>query len=81
MPSSDALASAPSFIFTKKGFVSVLVIRHTVVSACAAPANAMPVSTVLKSSFFMVSSQYNKPEPVARLSATMAEKWDTSINK
>ena len=41
MPSSSALAVAPSFILTKKGLVSVLVIRQTVVLAMALPATAV----------------------------------------
>ena len=41
MPSSAALASAPSFIFTKKGLVSVLVIRQAVSAARAGAAVKM----------------------------------------
>ncbi len=44
MPSSAALASAPSFILTKTGLVSVFVIRHAVTEWL--PAKAAPESAV-----------------------------------
>src|SRR5215217_5491601 len=57
MPSSAALASAPSFIFTKKGLVSVLVIRQAVIVSCAMVGTVRTAKhiAVLKRSFFIFS--------------------------
>ena len=51
---------APSFIFTKKGFVSVFVIKQAEIEwlpAKAAPAIDVMASVELKSSLFIVFSQ------------------------
>src|ERR1044072_3531767 len=77
MASSFALAVAPSFILTKKGLVSVLVIRHAEISAALAlPAKATPSATAPRvaaiTDVFMSSSQGNKqwrranPQPFKR---------------
>ena len=60
MPASAAAASAPSRILTKKGLVSVSVIRQAEtpwLSAMTEPAEVMAASAVPISNFFMMSSQ------------------------
>src|SRR5205823_14877128 len=65
MPSSSAFAWAPSRILTKKGLVSVLVIRPTMSAekAGAAPAHsrAAPKATVVRVNFMIRTSQFGFP--------------------
>src|SRR5690349_21279582 len=78
MPSSAALAAAPSFILTKKGLVSVFVIRQAETSAAwAGAANTTPSASAPRAAetivFFMKSSQGLKNgtgEPARQASPT-----------
>ena len=72
MPSSSAFAVAPSFIFTKNGFVSVLVIRQAEMPCPPAKATleakvnaeaAQAVLSALFNVFFITFSQNNYQTP------------------
>src|SRR5690554_6409100 len=65
MPSSSALAVAPSFIFTKKGLMSVFVIMHALVSCARAgeDASKTPAANRAKTVDFMSSSLVTVSHP------------------
>src|SRR4051812_37362266 len=78
MPSSSAFFCAPSFIFTKNGLESVLVIRQAPTSAAlAAPANAKlkaSAPAAEKSSVFFIEESSQRLWPQFRDAALIFEK-------